>query len=852
MPISLFEHNATAYAAVLAMLKQTGKACIVHPTGTGKSFIGFKYCEEHPEKVVLWLSPSEYIFKTQCENLAATGAAMPENITFLTYAKLNLMSGAEMAAQQPDAIVLDEFHRGGAPTWQQSLTILLNMYPDAELIGLSATNVRYLDGQRDMAEELFDGHIASEMTLGDAIVRGILNAPTYVMSVFAYQKDYDRLKQRVRAAKNKAVRDEAERYLEALRRALENADGLDVIFSKHMTERHGKYLVFCANAEHMREMMFHAPEWFEKIDKNPHIYSVYADDPASDRSFRDFKADDSEHLKLLFCIDMLNEGVHVEDVSGVILFRPTVSPIIYKQQIGRALSASKNKEPIIFDIVNNIENLYSIDAVEEEMQAAMTYYRSLGLDSQIVSERFRVIDEVRDCMELFEQLNDTLGASWELMYAEAKKYREENGDLNVPNHYIAPGGYALGGWLERQRRIYTGKEQGSLTDERIRLLDELGMRWESVSDLSWSRNLAAARAYYAAHGDLDVSCNYVTEDGVRLGQWISRIRNYRKSGICKTYLTEERVRELDKIGMRWDVFDYLFERNFAAAAEYHRTHGNLDIPGNYVDKNGVRLGSWLTWLRKSRKKGTLNLTDTQIARLDELGMMWDGKRQEAWERAYVAAKCYWEHTGNLNVPEKYQTDDGFKLGTWLSRQRDDAKRGVLSEERRQRLDKIGMHWSGRQELKWDKAYLAAKAFYEEHGDLAIPGVYKTEDGFLLGLWLKKQREYQSTGQLSDEYRKRLEAIGMLWEKPDPWEEKYALLQQYYTEHNSLKMPKMLNYCGVCLSQWLNTQRGRLNGRGKPLTPEQVRKLRALGVATGEKRTNSKRTNPIVQSERTSL
>ena len=50
------------------MLEKTGKAAVIHPTGTGKSFIGFQYAADHPETKVLWLAPSEYIFKTQMEN----------------------------------------------------------------------------------------------------------------------------------------------------------------------------------------------------------------------------------------------------------------------------------------------------------------------------------------------------------------------------------------------------------------------------------------------------------------------------------------------------------------------------------------------------------------------------------------------------------------------------------------------------------------------------------------------------------------------------------------------------------------------------------------------------------------
>ena len=273
MAIELFEHNLKAYSAAVAMLSSTGKAAIIHPTGTGKSFIGFKLCEDNPEKTVLWLSPSEYIFKTQLEALKKASGYVPENIKFYTYAKLMNLSDAEISDIKPDFVVLDEFHRAGAEMWGQGVQKLLTAYPDAPILGLSATNIRYLDNQRDMADELFDGCIASEMTLGEAIVRGILNPPKYILSIFSYQKDLEKYERRVKTAKNKAVRDAAERYLEALRRALDKADGLDVIFKKHMTDPHGKYIVFCANAEHMRAMMAESKAWFSGIDQSYHAYS---------------------------------------------------------------------------------------------------------------------------------------------------------------------------------------------------------------------------------------------------------------------------------------------------------------------------------------------------------------------------------------------------------------------------------------------------------------------------------------------------------------------------------------------------------------------------------------------------
>ena len=332
MSLKLFEHNQSAFISVIEMLSVTGKAAVIHPTGTGKSYIGFKLCEEFPDKSVCWLSPSEYIFDTQIENLKKNSDGwLPDNVKFFTYAKLMLMNESDFERIKPDYIILDEFHRCGAEMWGDGVDKLLSMYPNVPVLGLSATAIRYLDNQRNMADELFDGNIASEMTLGEAIVRGILNPPKYVLSVFSYQEDYDRLKRRVSKAKYKDIKRKAEKYLEALRRALEMADGLDVIFDKHIENRTGKYIVFCSNIEHLREMQGRAGDWFSKIDPNPHIYTAYSEDPATSKEFAEFKEDNSDHLKLLYAIDMLNEGIHVDDIDGVILFRPTVSPIIYKQ-----------------------------------------------------------------------------------------------------------------------------------------------------------------------------------------------------------------------------------------------------------------------------------------------------------------------------------------------------------------------------------------------------------------------------------------------------------------------------------------------------------------------------------------
>ncbi|MCD7815097.1 MAG: Helicase associated domain protein [Lachnospiraceae bacterium] len=730
----LYDHNQSAYQAAVDMMWQTGKAAVIHPTGTGKSFIGFRLCADHPDQTILWLSPSEYIFKTQLENLKTeTGGEIPQNIVFCTYAKLMLMKDAEIAAiaerdaergdQTPSVasgcreaaevwcseasavpayIILDEFHRCGARMWGQGVQRLLARFPDVPVLGLSATNIRYLDNQRDMADELFDGNVASQMSLSEAIVRGILNPPKYVLSVYSWQKDLVRYERRIRQSRNKLVRDECERYLEELRRALDMADGLDVIFDKHMADRTGKYIVFCSSKEHMDEMMRHL-DWFAKVDAHPHVYSLYSSDPGADRAFDDFRKDsDDKHLRLLYCIDALNEGVHIEDISGVILLRPTVSPIVYKQQIGRALSASRKKNAVIFDIVANLNSLWSIHAMEEEMQLVTSYYRSLGESGMIANEHFRIIDEVHDCRILFEKLNDTLTASWDLMFEQAKAFYRENGNLNVPYRYVTADGYALGNWIYNQRKIRKGEAVGALSEERIRRLDAIGMRWEAVNDLTWERNYAAAKRYREKYGELNPPAKYVDEEGVALGSWISDIRACENAGARQKYLTPDRIQKLNDLGMVWDVLDYYWERNYAAAYRYYLENRNLDVPAGYVTEDGIRLGIWIYRLRSLRAgtaKGTPP-TEEQVKRLDAIGMNWANQFVSKWEKGFKAAADYMKEHGNLLVPANYVSENGCKLGTWMSRQRDQYRKGRLSEERTRRLDALCENWQmGRRQFR---------------------------------------------------------------------------------------------------------------------------------------------------------
>ena len=865
----LFEHNQRAYEAAVEMMEATGRAAVIHPTGTGKSFIAFKLCADHEKESICWLSPSEYIFATQEEKWRQAGGKTLENIEFFTYAKLMRRKekgdGEELLKQKPSFIILDEFHRLGAAQWGGGVEWLRSKYPQAKVLGLSATNIRYLDNQRDMAWELFGGNIASELTLGAAIAGGILPAPKYVLSVYSYQKELERYQARIKRTKNRAVREKAQEELQALRRALGKADGLKEVFARHMlpggekldgngrngdgenyssergtngcvikkavlgegfdfkkekfgskseliqgsrmgeegipqsgeahvgkshleeAEAHleeshlGKYIVFCASFDHLNEMKGLATEWFCGVDPEPHIYTAYAEDPKTGQEFEAFKADKSAHLKLLYCIDMLNEGIHVEGVDGVILLRPTVSPTIYKQQVGRALAAGGKKTPIIFDIVMNIENLCSIGAVEEEWKEAVYTLRGKGGEDKTFTGHFQIIDEVKDCRRLFAQLNETLTASWDAMYDIAKEYYKTYGNLEVPAAYTTSDGYSLGAWVATQRKVYQKKTAGCLSVEQIKRLEEIGMCWQGSQEAAWERNFLAAEKYFKEHGNLAVPADYVTAGGCRLGRWVRRQRESLQGGQDadenmqilenegehvanrQSIRAEHRIK-LSKIGMVWESGDP-WERRFALAEQYYKEHGNLRMPADYV-ADGVWLDRWLRE-QKARWEGGSSqnpLTQEQKEKLTSIGLIPGMSQAElSWCEQYGQAKEFYKKHGNLSVPKQYIAGNGKNLGIWLKRQRNGRRNGMLSAWQVTMLDGLGMVW----ELpdSFEQGLIHAREYFLANGNLAVPNHYICADGYRLGKWISNQRyAYGAVGHrgLTEEQICQLEENGMIW------------------------------------------------------------------------------------------
>ena len=355
-----------------------------------------------------------------------------------------------------------------------------------------------------------------------------------------------------------------------------------------------------------------------------------------------------------------------------------------------------------------------------------------------------------------------------------------------------------------------------------KLRREMEARWEVLCQ-------AAADAA-AKEGTLELPRSYTIHSGVPVGKWLELQRQV-QAGQRPGRLTAEQAAKLEKLGIRWNHrLEAAWEKGFASAQKYRTEHGDLLVPVRYRDKNDFALGEWIVYNRQRYLGG--NLTQNRIERLEAIGMVWSTSN-DLWEQNYTAATQYYLEHGNLEVPIKYETPSGFGLGVWLGAQRAAHKAGELPQEQVERLDALGMDWTNRNDRKWMSLYDVAAAYYHEHGNLNVPSEYVTPDGVLLGKWVARQRYAylnpdRSSARVTPERKALLDKLGMVWEKYDPWQERYDLALAYKTEHGDLEIPSVYKTAdGVWLGSWVNRQRQALNSGSSALSSERRKLLRTL-------------------------
>ena len=227
------------------------------------------------------------------------------------------------------------------------------------------------------------------------------------------------------------------------------------------------------------------------------------------------------------------------------------------------------------------------------------------------------------------------------------------------------------------------------------------------------------------------------------------------------------------------------------------------------------------------------------------------KFEEIWIIKYNIASAYYEHNGNLEIPVKFKTLNGYEydengtnLGIWINHQRQSYKKAKLSPEKINLLKTIGMRLETGNYNDWNENYVLAQDYYEHNGNLEIPASFKTlngyeydENGISLGTWIQNQRQSYKKAKLSPEKINLLKTIGMRLETGNynDWNENYVLAQDYYEHNGNLEIPasfKTLNGYeydenGISLGTWIQNQ--RQSYKKAKLSPERINLLESIGM-----------------------
>lgn len=485
MSIRLKPHNVETYQKVTDKLKESNKVAVIHPTGTGKMYIALKLLEENKGKKAIYVAPSNPILHDVKKNIFAEGMTMEDfpQLKRITYQKLAGLTDGEIQELDADIIVLDEFHHCGAPEWGKGVERLLQRNEGASVLGLSATPVRYTDGLRDMADELFENNVASEMTLEEAIEREILPKASYVSALYGYDEELESMQTNIDQIKDEDRRKEAQKLLNILKDKLdENTQNLPELFSEHMQNKSGKYLIFCRNIEDMNEKMKQAQKMFGEVNSNITIRGISSKIKESDKILTEFEQDSEEGtLKLLYAVDMLNEGYHIKDLDGVVMMRPTFSPTIYTQQLGRALTVGGDKSPVVLDLVNNFDSCKIIEDFAEKMRK---YKENEGTErtENYRKSKLSIFDTTKEFREIAEKITELSKRSKVKLEQKIEIFEEfmKTGEELVGNTTFK--GYPIGQWAIQIRNSLNRMNDGegdkvkiNLTKEQLEKLESMGI-----------------------------------------------------------------------------------------------------------------------------------------------------------------------------------------------------------------------------------------------------------------------------------------------------------------------------------------------------------------------------------------
>jgi superfamily II DNA or RNA helicase len=733
-----------------------------------------------------------------------------------------------------DLAICDEAHRLTGKTDAGYATILDNTkIPVAKRLFMTATPRTYTPIVRKKAEErgvevtsMDDenvyGPVLHKLSFGDAINRGLLSDYKVVIVGVTDPQVQDLIDRRELVTVNKDVDTDARTLAAHIGLAKATKDyNLSRIISFHsrintaakFAQDHPKILDWLPDAYRPN-----GTTWTDTI-------SGAMNTGQRRRLLSQLRIDQPDRHALLTNARCLTEGVDVPTLDGVAFIDPRSSQVDIIQAVGRAIRKSDNKEsgfivlPVLIPTNAEVEHvledtafkpiwaiLNALKAHDSELTADLSALRvELGRDGVAGAFPKRIhFDLPADIDSLLPGFSTKLSialieqstSQWEFWLGLLIRYVSENENSFVPHDYC-DGKFRLGQWVNSQRTLF---KNGELEQARIDKLNSVdGWVWNQLDEV-WNTFFQLLSAYAQEFGHAAVQSEPALYREQKLIAWVRFQRQRYRNGL----LESERVQQLESLpGWTWTPKEDSWDQWFELLESYASTVGHSRVPQGFMVAS-QNLGRWVSKQRSRFRKGTLETE--RVTRLESLPEWTWNPHDAIWESSFAALIEFIENSGNAAPPQSHKVGD-IALGTWVSKQRSDYKKGRLTEEDVARLESLpGWTWDT-WDSSWDLYFSALTQYTNKFGQAAPPKTLEI-DGIQLGAWASSQRARYNKGALEQKRISQLESLpGWTWNpSSEAWEKYFRALNEYVTEFGTATPPQSFIASNLKLGTWVNEQR----------------------------------------------
>lgn len=348
--IVLFEPRGAQIEALCALentrAEGARRALVQAATGVGKTYLAAFDSKKYER--VLFVAHREEILKQAAESFKnvrnsedygffdGESKCTDKSVIFASVATLGrneYLNNKYFPSDYFNYVVIDEFHHAINDQYQR----IVNYFKPQFLLGLTATPER-MDGRN--IYEICDYNVAYEISLKEAINKGML-VPFHYYGIFD-DTDYSKI-HIVRGRYDEKELNET---------YIGNVHRYELIYKYYCKYGSRQALGFCCSKEHAREM---AKEFSSRGIPSVAVFSDASGEYTEKRNVAIQKLKNGE-IKVIFSVDMFNEGVDITSVDMVMFLRPTESPIVFLQQLGRGLRKYRGKEFLtVLDFIGNYE-----------------------------------------------------------------------------------------------------------------------------------------------------------------------------------------------------------------------------------------------------------------------------------------------------------------------------------------------------------------------------------------------------------------------------------------------------------------------------------------------------------------